>query len=89
MSLQREITAAQDDDNKFVRVAYEGGALPPDNLEDADKTMDWLDQRGIIDMEWHKVRRMMDSARNLEISAKRGDNDATDPGGWFRSLESL
>lgn len=75
MSLQRQITAARDDDNKFVRVAYVGGILPPENLEDADKTMDWLDQRRVIDIEWQKIRKMMDSARNLEISAKRGDAD--------------
>jgi len=75
MSLQREITAARDNDNKFVKVAYVGGILPPENLGDADKTMDWLDQRKIIDMEWQKVRKMMDRARDLEISAKRGDAD--------------
>lgn len=79
MSLQRQITAARDDDNKFVRVAYVGGILPPENLEDADKTMDWLDQRRVIDIEWQKIRKMMDSARNLEISAKRGDADDSSP----------
>lgn len=36
--------------------------------------MEWLDERGVIDMEWRKVRQMMDSARNLE----RGE---TDPAG--------
>ncbi|KIM65300.1 hypothetical protein SCLCIDRAFT_1212467 [Scleroderma citrinum Foug A] len=79
MSLQRQITAARDDDNKFVRVAYVGGILPPENLEDADKTMDWLDQRRVIDIEWQKIRKMMDSARNLEISATRGDADDSSP----------
>ncbi|KIK31177.1 hypothetical protein PISMIDRAFT_85451 [Pisolithus microcarpus 441] len=74
-SLQRQISAVVDDDNDFVRVAYWGGALPPDDPEDADKFMEWLDQRGIIDMEWQKVRKMMESARNLEASARRGEID--------------
>lgn len=33
--------------------------------------MEWLDARRIIDMEWQKVRQMMDSARCLE----RGEVD--------------
>ncbi|KAI6005918.1 hypothetical protein EDD15DRAFT_2214729 [Pisolithus albus] len=74
-SLQRQISAVVDDDNDFVRVAYWGGALPPDDPADADKFMEWLDQRDIIDMEWQKVRKMMESARNLEASARRGEID--------------
>ncbi|KIJ69366.1 hypothetical protein HYDPIDRAFT_80164 [Hydnomerulius pinastri MD-312] len=77
-SLQREITEAQDKNRKFVRVAFAGGVKPPKDLHDADKVMDWLDQRGIIDLEWQKVRQMMESARNLEISSKRGDVDGLD-----------
>ncbi|KAI6028429.1 hypothetical protein F5J12DRAFT_805362 [Pisolithus orientalis] len=71
-SLQRQIAAVVDDDNDFVKVAYVGGALPPDDPQDADKFMEWLDQRGIIDMEWQKIRQMMESARNLE---SRGEMD--------------
>lgn len=59
----------------FVRVAYAKGIKPPEDLTDADGIMDWLDERKIIDMEWQKVREMMESARNLEMAAKRG-NDA-------------
>ncbi|KIL00117.1 hypothetical protein PAXRUDRAFT_821997 [Paxillus rubicundulus Ve08.2h10] len=70
-SLQQEITYVQDKNHKFIKVAYVGGIEPPKDLYDADKVMDWLDQRGVIDIEWQKVRQMMDSARNLEMSAKR------------------
>lgn len=64
---------AQDDTRGFVKVAYFGGVKPPRDLHDADRVMEWLDERGIIDMEWQKVRQMMDSARNLE----RGEIDGT------------
>jgi hypothetical protein len=37
--------------------------------------MDWLDQRKIIEMEWQIVRELMESARNLEMAAKRGEDD--------------
>ncbi|KAI6099879.1 hypothetical protein EDD16DRAFT_1657460 [Pisolithus croceorrhizus] len=74
-SLQRRISAVVDNDSDFVEVAYVGGALPPDDPEDADKFMEWLDQRGIIDMEWQKVRKMMESAINLEASSRRGEID--------------
>ncbi|KAH0830589.1 hypothetical protein J3R83DRAFT_2044 [Lanmaoa asiatica] len=70
-SLQREIMEAQDETRQFVKVAYIGGIKPPRDLHDADRVMEWLDERGIIDMEWQKVRQMMDSARNLE----RGEID--------------
>ncbi|KAH7889668.1 hypothetical protein F5I97DRAFT_1846179 [Phlebopus sp. FC_14] len=74
-ALQRQITDAQDPNKSFVKVAFAGGVQPPEDLHHADKVMDWLDQRGIIDMEWQRVREMMESARNLEISARRGDVD--------------
>ncbi|KAF9227887.1 hypothetical protein BS17DRAFT_746822 [Gyrodon lividus] len=77
-SLQQEINEVQDKSNRFVRVAFIEGIKPPRDLHDADKIMDWLDQRGVIDIEWRKLRQMMDSARNLEISAKRGEVDGVD-----------
>ena len=43
-------------------------------MRDADKVMDWLDQRGVVEWEWQKVRQLMDKARNLENGAKRGGN---------------
>lgn len=62
---------AQDGTRRFVKVAYVGGLKPPRDLHDADRVMEWLDERGIIEEEWQKVRQMMDSARTLE----RGEID--------------
>lgn len=59
----------------FVRVAFAKGIKPPEDLTDADGIMDWLDQRGIIDMEWQTVKELMESARNLEMAAKKGEDD--------------
>ncbi|EIN07339.1 hypothetical protein PUNSTDRAFT_89577 [Punctularia strigosozonata HHB-11173 SS5] len=75
-ALEAEIITAKDgrDRNGFVTVAFAGGLKPPDDLSDADAIMDWLDQRHIISMEWQKLKQMMDSARNLEIAAKKGDD---------------
>ncbi|KXN89236.1 hypothetical protein AN958_05990 [Leucoagaricus sp. SymC.cos] len=59
----------------FVRVAFAGGKKPPKDLTDADGICEWLDERGFIDQEWHKIKTMMASAHNLEVSAKRGEED--------------
>jgi len=77
-TLLREIDDVLDDNRGFVRIAFAGGAKPPKDMRDADKVMDWLDQRGLVDLEWQKIRQMMESARNLEIGARRGDIDALD-----------
>lgn len=59
----------------FVRVAYAGGKQPPEDLQDADGICEWLDERNLIDMEWQKIKDMMEGARNLEMAAKRGADD--------------
>ncbi|KAG6832131.1 hypothetical protein H0H87_002443 [Tephrocybe sp. NHM501043] len=64
-----------DQSNGFFRIAYAGGIPPPDDLEDADGICEWLDQRKVIDMEWMKIKDMMESARHLELERKRGDDD--------------
>lgn len=73
----REIDELRASEGKrgFVRVAFAKGIKPPEDLTDADGIMDWLDQRGIIDMEWRTIRDLMESARNLEMAAKRGDDN--------------
>ncbi|KAG2157136.1 hypothetical protein DEU56DRAFT_763238 [Suillus clintonianus] len=71
-SLLREIDEVLDDNHGFVRIAFGGGIKPPKDMRDADKVMDWLDQRGLVEFEWQRVRQMMDNARNLEMRAKRG-----------------
>ncbi|KAG6879983.1 hypothetical protein C0992_008576 [Termitomyces sp. T32_za158] len=59
----------------FFRIAYVGGVEPPKDLDDADGICDWLDQRKVIDMEWTKIKDMMESARHLELEKKGGDDD--------------
>lgn len=73
--LEMEITTLQNPSGRFVKVAYAGGTLPCTDLENPDKIMDWLDERHIIEMEWQNLRRMMNSAINLEAAAKKGDDD--------------
>lgn len=63
------------DDGFFVPVAYAGGTKPPEDLTDADAIMNWLDERGVIATEWHKVKQVMEDALNLEAASKRGDDD--------------
>lgn len=59
----------------FVRIAFAGGRMPPDDLTDADGICEWLDERGVIDQEWHKLKTMMEGAHHLEVSAKKGEAD--------------
>lgn len=45
------------------------------DLEDADGICEWLDERQLVEMEWQKLKKTMESARNLEMAAKRGEED--------------
>lgn len=58
----------------FVKVAFGGGIRPPEDIEDGDGIMDWLDQRGIIAMAWTEMKQMMERARNLEQMGRREDD---------------
>ena len=76
-ALIREIEALKAADGtcrSFVCVAFAAGQRPPEDMDDADGLMDWLDRRGVIDFEWQKMKELMDAARNLEIRAKRGED---------------
>lgn len=74
---QEEVDELQSGRNErgFVRVAFAGGITPPADVSDADGLMDWFDQRGVIDAQWQKVKTLMESARNLDMKAKRGEED--------------
>lgn len=77
-SLCREVDglrARERGQHGFVHVAFGKGKKPPKDLTDADGIMDWLDERGVIDAEWHNIKQLMESARNLETAAKKGDDD--------------
>lgn len=58
----------------FIKVAYGKGEIP-DDLEDADSINEWLVSRGMSDIEWGKLKDLMESARNLDIASKRGEED--------------
>ena len=59
----------------FHRVAYFHGIEPPDDLSDADGLCDWLDQRCIIDREWQKLEKLMESAHRVEFHSKNAEDD--------------
>ncbi|KAA1471139.1 hypothetical protein DENSPDRAFT_837066 [Dentipellis sp. KUC8613] len=63
---------------QFVRTGYAKGLLPPEDASDADAIMDWLDERGVINFEWHNVRQMMDDATKLEAQANSSKAEDVD-----------
>lgn len=77
-SLSQEVEDLRNRSTKtrvYVPVAHAGGAKPPDDLTDGDGIMTWLDERGLITAEWQRIKEMMESARNLEVASKRGEDD--------------
>ncbi|CAL1704452.1 unnamed protein product [Somion occarium] len=72
--LRNRLAGRKKGKNVFIPVAYAGGAQAPDDPNDADKIMSWLDERHIIETQWVAVKKMMDDARNLDVAAKRGDD---------------
>ena len=61
-------------DGNFVRIGFWKGLHPPEDLSDADGIMDWLDQRGFVQMEWQRIKDMMKSASKLE-GGREDDQD--------------
>lgn len=37
--------------------------------------MDWLDERGVISMEWHKIKQLMQRATQLEAGAGKKEEE--------------
>ncbi|KAF9564621.1 hypothetical protein CPC08DRAFT_705158 [Agrocybe pediades] len=76
-NILREIDGLRDAQSStgFRTVAFYGGIEPPENLDDADGICEWLDQRQVVEMEWQNLKNMMESARHLELGAKRGEAD--------------
>ncbi|PCH38064.1 hypothetical protein WOLCODRAFT_96408 [Wolfiporia cocos MD-104 SS10] len=77
-NLLREVDALRDPDGTqhFVIVAHASGVQPPEDLSDPDGIMEWLDERGVITGEWRNLKKMMDSARNLDVHSRGGENDS-------------
>ncbi|KAL1742924.1 hypothetical protein HDZ31DRAFT_83802 [Schizophyllum fasciatum] len=62
------------DKRGYVKVAFEGGRKPPKDPTDADAICEWLDQRQIIQMEWRKVKDLMEAARGVEVHKGQDDD---------------
>ncbi|KAI0780832.1 hypothetical protein BD413DRAFT_682557 [Trametes elegans] len=77
-ALEEEVDSlkARREGREFVRVAYAAGRQPPEDLTDADAIMDWLDERQVINLQWHEIKTMMENARHLEAKGGRGDPDS-------------
>ncbi|EJD06032.1 uncharacterized protein FOMMEDRAFT_166326 [Fomitiporia mediterranea MF3/22] len=73
--LLREVEELSSAGRGFVRIAYPRSVAPPDDVSDADQVMEWLDQRGIINTEWLRIKQLMTQATNLEADLKRGKGD--------------
>lgn len=58
-----------------VFIAATNGPPPPDDLDDADGMMDWLDGRGIISAQWTRIKDMMERAHRLEPKGKGVEDD--------------
>jgi hypothetical protein len=72
-SLLNEIQDSQRGKRGYVSVAYLGGLRPPEDPQDADAYMDWLDERHVIETEWIKIKEMMERAGNLEMNGRGND----------------
>ncbi|KAK7446377.1 hypothetical protein VKT23_004229 [Stygiomarasmius scandens] len=70
-----ELHMAADGDAGFVRVAYARGMKPPEDLQDADAICEWLDERKVIEVEWGRLKDIMERSRGLEFAAKKGEID--------------
>jgi len=59
----------------FVRVTW-GAKVPlPHDVTDGDEVMKWLDDRGIIQAEWRKLKKLMEGAHHLDSRTQQGDLD--------------
>ncbi|KAG8954642.1 hypothetical protein FRC04_011075 [Tulasnella sp. 424] len=59
----------------FFRGSWGVKVKLPDNKDDGDQVMAWLDERGIIQAEWIKIKKLMENAHHLEASRNANDND--------------
>ncbi|TDL27494.1 hypothetical protein BD410DRAFT_782581 [Rickenella mellea] len=75
-SLSEEINSVQasEDPRAFVHVAFAGGIKPPKDKTDADKMMEWLDQRGVVQNEWSKLKDLLTRAINLDTGNGKDDD---------------
>ncbi|KAJ7111586.1 hypothetical protein C8R43DRAFT_1079123 [Mycena crocata] len=63
------------DRDVYVSINKFGKKPPPKDLHDADAIDAWLVDRNVADIEWAKLKLMMDQALNIETAVKRGRTD--------------
>jgi len=59
----------------LVYVAFSKSVKPPEDPTDADQLVEWLDERGIVQTEWLRVKQLMASATKLDVDMSRGGGD--------------
>ncbi|KAG9019641.1 hypothetical protein FRB90_011987 [Tulasnella sp. 427] len=59
----------------FFRKSWGGKVKLPDDKDDGDQVMKWLDDRGIIQNEWKQIKKLMENAHQLEASRNANDDD--------------
>ena len=77
-TLSEEVNLAQQPRRRhrlYDRVAYAKGLPPPEDTSNPDDIMEWLDQRGTVSAEWHKLRELLERASNLDTSAGKREED--------------
>ncbi|KAF8328907.1 uncharacterized protein EI90DRAFT_2997683 [Cantharellus anzutake] len=51
---------------KFAKTPSRASKQMPEDVEDPVQIMEWLDRRGIVDYEYSRMKKLMESARNLD-----------------------
>ena len=59
----------------YDRLAYAKDLPPPADTSNPDDVMEWLDQRGTVSAEWHKLRELLERASNLDALAGKREED--------------
>ncbi|KAG9038421.1 hypothetical protein FRB95_001278 [Tulasnella sp. JGI-2019a] len=75
--LRAEVDAlhGRHNENVSLKLSWGPGIEKPKDPHDADEVMQWLDDRGIIQHEWLKVKRLMEKAHTLDPQRKGGIDD--------------
>ena len=77
-TLSEEVDLAQQPRRRhrfYDRVGYAKDLPPPEDTSNPDDIMEWLDQRGTVSAEWHKLRELLERASNLDTSAGKREED--------------
>ncbi|KZT52461.1 hypothetical protein CALCODRAFT_520703 [Calocera cornea HHB12733] len=62
----RLVRPQDDDDNAHRPERMFVHADAPEDVDDPDAIMDWLDRKAVIAIEWNRFKQMLESAQNLE-----------------------